>query len=127
MTHINIDLTQAEDPFAPAAEGNYDLTCVGAEVKESQAGDQMAVFEWEIVGDTEFAGKKIFDRCMLEGNGARFGQFRLKQIMEAVGGDLANPDLEAVVGQTVRAFVSVEVSNDPSYGDQNRIAKILQG
>lgn len=125
MTHININLTGVEDPFAPADEGTYSLNCIDADLKSSNAGEQMAVFEWEIIGDTEFAGKKIFDRCMLEGKGARFGLFRLKQIMEATGGDLTNPDVKSVIGKTIRALVTVEISNDPNYGDQNRIAKIL--
>lgn len=125
MTHINIDLTKVQDPFAPIPENNYSLQCVDAEMTTSQKGDEMAVFQWEVIGDEEHSGRRIFDRCMLGGKGAQFGLWRLRQVFESCGLDLSNPDPTLVIGKQIRAFVNIEVSTDPAYGDQNRIAKIL--
>lgn len=124
MGHININLNDIKNPFEPVPEGNYDLSCIDFSDKAAQSGDAMLTYTFEIL-DEEYAGKKVFARYMLEGPGAEFGLWRWRELMSAVGADLESPDPEAPVGEHVRAFLTVEPSNDEQYGDQNRISKIL--
>lgn len=126
MGHIDIDLTKISDPNEPAPEGNYDLLIKEGSEGKSQAGEDMASFQFQIVGDDagDAAGKFIFENCMLEGAGARFGLWRLKSIIEAGGGNPKKPDPSAVVGAIIRAHITIEPGSG-EYPDQNRITKVL--
>lgn len=123
-THIDIDLSGAMDPNAPAPDGTYDLQCMEAEFTKSQAGNDMVKSTWEIQGG-EYAGKTVWENWVLSGDGKRFGQWRFRQALEACGGDPTHPDVEVMVGKTIRALIGTQISTDPQYGDKNVIRNIL--
>lgn len=127
MGHININLGAAKNPFEPVPDGNYTFEIMDVSDDPSKAGDAMLTYECEIVEPEEFAGKKVFERCMLEGKGATFGTWRVSELFRGTKTSFGSDGFDPtdLVGKQFRAHVIIEPSNDPQYGDQNRIKEIL--
>lgn len=121
MARINIDVSNAPDPFAVAPAGTYALRVAEVSLGETKETNKpMLKVQYEIVGDDENQGKRIFDNLVLD---SRFAKFRLKQLCEIAGEDPADPDTDNLVGTEFEA--EVEVDETEQYGEQNRVRKIF--
>ena len=122
---LDIDLSGVADPFAAIPADNYPLTVTSAELTTSQAGNRMVKIEYEVAAG-EYAGRKLFDNAVIEGKGANFGLWRLKQLAFAAGVDYAGLDPEELIGASVDAQVTVEPRNDDPEKEQNRVELLVQ-
>jgi hypothetical protein len=90
--HIDIDLDKVKDPNEPAPEADYVLKVNKSVKKTSRGGDLMVMVSSQIQdpgGDEH--GKFLNDVCMLEGGGARMGQWRYKEYCALAKSDGKDP------------------------------------
>lgn len=124
---ININLNDATDPFGAIDENEYTLECQEAELTESKAGDAMAKFAFQVIGHPEHSGHTIFENCVLEGKGQRFGVWRLRRLCEAMDvelGPVDEIDWDEFQGKTFQAHVE-KTPPSGEYGEGNRIKEVL--
>lgn len=124
---VNIDLRDAKDPFAAIDDGTYTLECVDAELGKSKAGDMMAKFTFQVIGDSDVAGHQLFENAVLEGKGGKFGIWRLTKLCNACDvplGPVEEIDWEAFKGRTFDALIE-KTPPQGEYGEGNRIKEVL--
>jgi hypothetical protein len=115
VPHISINLDDVEGAsFDLIPKGRYSANVDSVAMVDSKKGDKMLY--WKLtISDGEHTGRKLFFRCMLEGEGLRF----TKPILESFGftgalefesdessGLLLQPDL---VGQAVTVTIVHEM------------------
>lgn len=136
---FNLNLTEVEEndsDYGPMPAGDYEMVAAGWESKTSKTtGHKMLSVTYEVVGP-KYAGRKVWENFMLEGNGLNVSKGKLRNWRKAMG---MNPDLEAfgledlesMMNVPFNANLRVEEGRDKGDGtkweDKNVIAKFLAG
>jgi hypothetical protein len=136
---FNLNLTEVEEndsDYGPMPAGDYEMVAAGWESKSSKTtGHKMLSVTYEVVGP-KYAGRKVWENFMLEGNGLNVSKGKLRNWRKAMG---MNPDLEAfgledlesMMNVPFNANLRVEEGRDKGDGtkweDKNVIAKFLAG
>jgi hypothetical protein len=136
---FNLNLTEVEEndsDYGPMPAGDYEMVAAGWESKNSKTtGHKMLSVTYEVVGP-KYAGRKVWENFMLEGNGLNVSKGKLRNWRKAMG---MNPDLEAfgledlesMMNVPFNANLRVEEGRDKGDGtkweDKNVIAKFLAG
>ena len=136
---FNLNLTDVEDDtgsIGPMPAGDYELVAWSWESKNSKkTGHKMLSVTYEVVGP-KYAGRKIWENFMLEGNGLNVSKGKLRNWRKAMS---MNPDMEAfgledlesMMNVTFNATLRVEEGTDKGDGtkweDKNVIARFLVG
>jgi len=136
---FNLNLTEVEEKdsdYGPMPAGDYEMVAAGWESKNSKTtGHKMLSVTYEVVGP-KYAGRKVWENFMLEGNGLNVSKGKLRNWRKAMG---MNPDLEAfgledlesMMNVPFNANLRVEEGRDKGDGtkweDKNVIAKFLAG
>jgi hypothetical protein len=136
---FNLNLTEVEEndsDYGPMPAGDYEMVASGWESKNSKTtGHKMLSVTYEVVGP-KYAGRKVWENFMLEGNGLNVSKGKLRNWRKAMG---MNPDLEAfgledlesMMNVPFNANLRVEEGRDKGDGtkweDKNVIAKFLAG
>ena len=136
---FNLNLTEVEEndsDYGPMPAGDYEMVAAGWESKNSKTtGHKMLSVTYEVVGP-KYAGRKVWENFMLEGNGLNVSKGKLRNWRKAMG---MNPDLEAfgledlesMMNVPFNANLRIEEGKDKGDGtkweDKNVIAKFLAG
>lgn len=136
---FNLNLTEVEEndsDYGPMPAGDYEMVAAGWESKNSKTtGHKMLSVTYEVVGP-KYAGRKVWENFMLEGNGLNVSKGKLRNWRKAMG---MNPDLEAfgledlesMMNVPFNANLRIEEGRDKGDGtkweDKNVIAKFLAG
>jgi hypothetical protein len=140
MSDFEINLTDHEelDPssIGPMPAGDYELVAQTWEAKTAKSsGHKMISLTFEVVGP-KFAGRKVWENIMLEGNGLNVSKGKLRNWRKAMGMD---PDvnnfnleaLESMMNVPFNATLKVEEGRDKGDGtkweDKNVIGKFAAG
>jgi len=132
---MNTNLADIADPNQPAPEGEYPMQCESVEATHSSAkGEEMLAFQHIIAGTGEDAGKRVFDYVMLEGKGASFGLFKIRQLSEACGVNLKKTSVANIyedpmkyfAGKTFTAYLGIRIGEGEYAGrDSNTVERVL--
>lgn len=131
MDFIDLDAIEVEEVRkGPVPRGTYECEVEQCLRKDTKAGGQMIEVTYRIVQEGEYKNSRIWDCHNVDHANPeviKIGLQGLKRLAMAVGvsGKLASPSELAVRGKTVQ--VSVEVRNDPSYGQSNVVKRVLPG
>ena len=136
---FNLNLTEVEEndsDYGPMPAGDYEMVAAGWESKNSKTtGHKMLSVTYEVVGP-KYAGRKVWENFMLEGNGLNVSKGKLRNWRKAMG---MNPeleafgleDLESMMNVPFNANLRIEEGRDKGDGtkweDKNVIAKFLAG
>ena len=138
MSDFEINLTDHEelDPIGPMPAGDYELVAQTWEAKTAKSsGHKMISLTFEVVGP-KYAGRKVWENIMLEGNGLNVSKGKLRNWRKAMGMD---PDvnnfnleaLESMMNVPFNATLKVEEGRDKGDGtkweDKNVIGKFAAG
>jgi len=104
MVKLNLNLDEVGDAFEILEAGRYKAKVTEIEEKDSQSGNPMLVWSWEII-DGEYAGKEIRSYTSLQDH-ALFG---LKAHLTAFGyeGEI-DVDTDKLVGKSAIIVVTKE-------------------
>lgn len=127
---LNLDLTetkvQSPSGYSLVPAGEYDVTVVKAELKETKAGGAMLILGYEVQSG-EFAGKIIKDTMNIVNQNAdatRIGLERLKTVANATGHKNPNKIADSDELLNLNPFsVIVDVKEDAQY--TNNIVKAV--
>jgi hypothetical protein len=128
MQFIDLDSIEVEDVRkGPVPRGTYQCEVAQCIRKDTKAGGQMIEVTYRIVAG-EYKNSRIWDCHNVDHSNpevVKIGLQGLKKLAMAVGvsGKLASPSELAVPGKAVN--VTVEVRNDPSYGESNVVSRVL--
>ena len=140
MSDFEINLTDHEelDPssIGPMPAGDYEMVAKTWESKTAKtSGHKMISLTFEVIGP-KFAGRKVWENIMLEGNGLNVSKGKLRNWRKAMGMD---PDvnnfnleaLESMMNVPFNATLKVEEGRDKGDGtkweDKNVISKFAAG
>ena len=136
MSDFEINLTDVEelDPssIGPMPAGDYEMVAQTWESKKSKANNhKMINIPFEVIGP-QYAGRKVWENFMLEGNGLNVSKGKIRNWRKAMG---LNPDvenfnleaLESMMNVPFDATLKIEIGGDKGDGtkwdDKNVIAK----
>ena len=136
MSDFEINLTDVEEldssSIGPMPAGDYEMIAQTWEAKKSKATNhRMINITFEVIGP-QYAGRKIWENFMLEGNGLNVSKGKIRNWRKSMG---LNPDvenfnleaLETMMNVPFDATLKVEVGGDKGDGtkwdDKNVIAK----
>jgi hypothetical protein len=132
---IDIDVSDAVNPFDPAPAGNYRLRINKyAPTTAKTSGNPMIAAELEIirvhpnppVNDPEQQiGKRLFQNMVIRGDGERFGKWMHHEITAAVGLPLTGGHASTYIGKEFDAELSVDPGNNQN-GPSNRIKNVYK-
>lgn len=128
MEFIDLDSIEVEEVRrGPVPAGTYQCEVAQCIRKDTKAGGQMIEVTYKIA-DGEYTNSRIWDCHNVDHANpdvVKIGLQGLKRLAMAVGvsGKLAAPSELAVPGKVVQ--VTVEVRNDPSYGESNVVKRVL--
>ena len=140
MSDFEINLTDHEelDPssIGPMPAGEYELVAKTWEAKTAKSsGHRMISLTLDVIGP-KFAGRKVWENIMLEGNGLNVSKGKLRNWRKAMGmdPDVNNFNLEALermMNVPFNATLKVEEGRDKGDGtkweDKNVISKFAAG
>lgn len=89
LINLGFNLEDVKNSFEPLPTDKYAAKIVKQELKQSQAGNNMLKFEWQIT-EGEYAGRKLFDNVVLSLD------WKVKQYAELIeqeSGSQIDPDL----------------------------------
>lgn len=117
---VTVTAQGEQKSFEPLPAGDYDLVLVSVADKKSQAGNQMAILEFQVDGKT----RKVKDQIVMieqvqwkwEQLAAAYGQF-------ADAGQPLEVDTDDFIGKTCRAHLKIEPYRDKDGNEKqtNRI------
>lgn len=136
MSDFEINLTDVEelDPssIGPMPAGDYEMVAQTWESKKSKANNhKMINITFEVIGP-QYAGRKVWENFMLEGNGLNVSKGKIRNWRKAMGfdPDVENFNLEALesmMNVPFDATLKIEIGGDKGDGtkwdDKNVIAK----
>jgi hypothetical protein len=132
---IEIDVTDAVNPFDPAPHGNYRLRILKYQPTAAKSsGSPMISCELEIIAvhpqppvrdPEQQLGKRVFQNMVIKGDGERFGKFMHQQITLAVGLPTSGGPAKAYVGREFDAELHVDPGNNQQR-PQNRIGNVYK-
>jgi len=117
---FNATTVAPQATFTPIPAGTYLCTITDSEVKLTQKGGTMAVFNLQVV-DGEFSGRKLFARINVANpspEAERIGQAQLSALCHAAG-VLQLQDTSQLHGKVIRARLTVRKDTTGQYGDSN--------
>jgi hypothetical protein len=133
MTETSTVLSEAFDTateegssdFSPIPAGAYTAFVKRAEVEVLKSGKGQAVrIQWEIE-DGQYAGRIVFDRCIVShesSSAMKFGRQKLKDVCDAVGFFDKLTDLTVLENKPVSIRVAIEQDKDGQYPPKNKIS-----
>jgi hypothetical protein len=134
---FNLDLTNIENddsPIGAMPAGVYELQGNTWQVLTSKAsGNRMIKVEYDVIGPN-YAGRKLWEHFMLEGNGLQVSTRKLREWRRSMGLDpdvnaFGIEDLNSMMNVAFSASIKVEPGTDKGdgtkYEDSNRILKYL--
>lgn len=118
----NLETVEAGGQFELLPPGTYALEVDNIELKTSQQQKPYLNMTYKVVGDEDYAGRKLFDIISLDPKAL----FKLKQFSLATGIHISEEfDTEDFLGAEFEAVVDVEKgtekANGEFYPDKNRI------
>ena len=136
MSDFEINLTDVEEldtsSIGPMPAGDYEMVGQTWEAKKSKANNhRMININFEVVGP-QYAGRKVWENFMLEGNGLNVSKSKIRNWRKAMGldPDVENFNLEALetmMNVPFDASLRIEEGRDKGDGtkwdDKNVIAK----
>ena len=140
MSDFEINLTDVEelDPssIGPMPAGDYEMVALTWEAKTAKSsGHKMISLTFEVVGP-KFAGRKVWENIMLEGNGLNVSKGKLRNWRKAMGmdPDVDNFNLQALesmmkipFGATLRIEEGRDKGDGTEWEDKNVIGKFAAG
>ena len=140
MSDFEINLTDVDDldtsSIGPMPAGDYEMVAKTWESRTAKSsGHKMINITFEVVGP-KFAGRKVWENFMLEGNGLNVSKGKLRNWRKAMGmyPDVENFGLEALESMMnicFHATLRIEEGNDKGDGtkwdDKNVIGKFAAG
>jgi len=140
MSDFEINLTDVEelDPssIGPMPAGDYEMVALTWEAKTAKSsGHKMISLTFEVVGP-KFAGRKVWENIMLEGNGLNVSKGKLRNWRKAMGmdPDVDNFNLQALesmmkipFGATLRIEEGRDKGDGTKWEDKNVIGKFAAG
>jgi len=126
---IALDITGVEptsNDFSPLAEGWYDLQIVDCQKKTSQSNNEYLNVEFEVINNAQSAGRKVWDIYSIwheKAEAQKVSKERLADVAYAAGIKSLN-DADQLHGAQLSALLGIEKSNNPEYGDKNRIKQV---
>ncbi len=129
MSFIDIPASRVEEAQEPKAvpEGEYELSVLRAEVKDTRTGGKMISLAFKIEGEP--LAQVVPDWLHLpddndDPNAENRKLLRIKQFCQAFDYDYANGiDTDELVGQTGKAILGLK--EHETYGEQNSIRKYV--
>lgn len=117
---------EANSGFDPIPPGDYILQVSETELKNTKDGTGQYIKVAFTVMGPKYEGRKIFTNFNIRNaspEAERIGVSQLKALV--VAGGVAEPlmDTDQLIGATVSARVTIDKSDDPQYGDQNRVSR----
>lgn len=122
---LNLDLTKIEtkNDFGLLPEGDYQVTCVAAEVKDTKAGTGQYISARFKIESKEFMNRQVFHNFNIKNPNEKAQEIGLSQIkafLLAGNRDAASlKDVSALCGVSCTAHVTVQKSDQ--FGDSNVI------
>lgn len=123
------DLSGVEENkgFEVIPKGTYDAVVDELDFGESKAGNPMITIKYALTSP-EYENRVIFDYWVLQGNGAEFGQGKLKKFLVRVCPDVDishfNPknfaDTGAAVGRQCRLTLGIQTQKQGEYKGEKR-------
>ena len=140
MSDFEINLTDVVEldssSIGPMPAGDYEMVADTWEAKNSKVtGHKMINVTFEVIGP-KFAGRKVWENFMLEGNGLNVSKGKLRNWRGAMGMDpdvqnFGLEDLESMMKVHFNATLRIEEGRDKGDGtkweDKNVIAKFIAG
>jgi hypothetical protein len=140
MSDFEINLTDVVEldssSIGPMPAGDYEMVADTWEAKNSKAtGHKMINVTFEVIGP-KFAGRKVWENFMLEGNGLNVSKGKLRNWRGSMGMDpdvqnFGLEDLESMMKVPFNATLRIEEGRDKGDGtkweDKNVIAKFIAG
>ena len=140
MSDFEINLTDVEelDPssIGPMPAGDYEMVALTWEAKTAKSsGHKMISLTFEVVGP-KFAGRKVWENIMLEGNGLNVSKGKLRNWRKAMGmdPDVDNFNLQALesmmkipFGATLRVEEGRDKGDGTKWEDKNVIGYFGKG
>ena len=138
MSDFEINLTDVEEldasSIGPMPAGDYEMVAQTWESKKSKANNhKMINITFEVIGP-QYAGRKVWENFMLEGNGLNVSKGKIRNWRKAMGldPDVENFNLEALesmMNVPFNATLKIEIGGDKGDGtkwdDKNVIAKFI--
>lgn len=114
---MGYDLTKSSNNFEPIEDGRYTLVVESAEVTPHTKGDvtgEKIAITYKITNDGDFKGRKVWENIFVP-----WALFRARQVLEAMGSDVANSKdvtaegiASAMKGRTVSAWIETIVGDN---------------
>ena len=107
---------------SPVPPGEYHLSVVAAELRESKAGNPYVSVQYRIEDGQPQANRRIFEMYMLGGSekARKISEKQLSILLVAAGGE-SLADLSQLVNGHVWAGVKIEEGTN-GYADKNRVS-----
>lgn len=108
---VNVDLSGVEANRKAIPEGEYTVVVNSAEMTESQAGNPMIKFEFEVTGGKS-KGAKLYENCSLQPNAL----FKLKSLLIGLGFSIPKKAFDLDLNELVGLTCDVEVGHEKYEG-----------
>lgn len=108
---VNVDLSGVETNRKAIPEGEYTLVVNSAEMGESQSGNPMIKFEFE-VSEGKHRGTKLYENCSLQPQAL----FKLKSLLVGLGFSIPKKAFDLDLTELVGLTCSVEVGHEKYEG-----------
>lgn len=116
---LTLDLSGVETARKAIPEGTYEVVVNSAVQKDSQGGNPMVAFEFEVVGGSH-KGVKLYENCSLQPQAL----FKLKSVLLALGLEIPNRSFDLDLSELVGLTCEVEVGHEVYEGKKR--SRILQ-
>lgn len=114
---MGYDLTKSKDGFEPIEDGRYTLTVDSVEVTPHVKGDvtgEKIAITYKITDDGSYKNRKVWENIFVP-----WALFRARQVLEAMGSDVANSKdvtaegiASAMRGRSVSAWIETIVGDN---------------
>lgn len=108
---VSLDLSGVETNRKAIPEGQYTVVVNSAEMAESQAGNPMIKFEFEVT-DGKNKGAKLYENCSLQPNAL----FKLKSLLIGLGFSIPKKAFDLDLNELVGLTCDVEVGHEKYEG-----------
>lgn len=123
MAYLNANLSETQElgVYQPLPPGDYEVTIINSEIRETKKGEQQVVFIYEVSAG-EHAGAQVYDRLSLWNTDQKvsgMAQRRLKSIAIACGHPNPNyvADTSEFHGRRMITRLAIREYNGSSYQD----------
>lgn len=108
---VNVDLSGVETNRKAIPEGEYTVVVNSAEMTESQSGNPMIKFEFEVT-EGKNKGAKLYENCSLQPNAL----FKLKSLLIGLGFSIPKKAFDLDLNELVGLTCDVEVGHEKYEG-----------